>query len=95
MVWKKRLGIVAATGILLCVLLAVTPVKSNFADPCGSLLFPTDFTFSLCGELVHQNPPPCRYHRMDSLPVVAIVGVLGLAMVVAQLAVRSEDRDAD
>jgi len=95
MVWKKRLGIVAATGILLCVLLAVTPVKSNFVDPCGSLLFPTDVTFSLGGELVHQNTPPCRDARMDRLPVVAIVGVLGLAMGVAALAVRSEDRDAD
>ena len=95
MVWKKRLGIVAATGILLCVLLAVTPVKSNFADPCGSLLFPTDVTFQLDGEVVHQNTPPCRDARMDRLPVVAIVGVLGLAMGVAALAVRSEDRDAD
>lgn len=94
MVWKKRLGIVAATGILLCVLLAVTPVKSNFADPCGSLLFPTEVTFQLDGELVHRNTPPCHDARMDRLPIAAIAGLLGLVTGAVALANRSDDQDA-
>ena len=81
-------GFLAVTGTLvlaLALVLLLTPVSSNFADPCGSVLVPTKVHYSDGGELVHANTPPCRDARMARLPVGLGVGVVGIAVGVASV----------
>ena len=81
-------GFLAVTGTLvlaLALVLLLTPVSSNFADPCGSVLVPTKVHHSVGGELVNANTPPCRDARMARLPVGLVVGVAGIAIGVASV----------
>ena len=81
-------GFLAVTGTLvlaLALVLLLTPVSSNFADPCGSVLVPTKVHYSDGGELVKANTPPCRDARMARLPVGLGVGVAGIAVGVASV----------
>ena len=81
-------GFLAVTGALalaLALVLLLTPVSSNFADPCGSVLVPTKVHYSDGGELVHANTPPCRDARMARLPVGLAVGVAGIVVGVASV----------
>ena len=81
-------GFLAVTGALvlaLALVLLLTPVSSNFADPCGSVLVPTKVHYSDGGELVHANTPPCRDARMARLPFGLVVGVAGIAVGVASV----------
>ena len=81
-------GFLAVTGTLvlaLALVLLLTPVSSNFADPCGSVLVPTKVHYSDGGELVHANTPPCRDARMARLPFGLVVGVAGIAVGVASV----------
>ena len=81
-------GFLAVTGTLvlaLALLLLLTPVSSNFADPCGSVLVPTKVHHSDGGELVNANTPPCRDARMARLPIGLVVGVAGIAVGVASV----------
>ena len=76
-------GFLAVTGALLLALalvLLLTPVSSNFADPCGSVLVPTKVHYSDGGEMVNANTPPCRDARMARLPVGLVVGVAAIAV---------------
>ena len=81
-------GFLAVTGALvlaLALVLLLTPVSSNFADPCGSVLVPTKVHYSDGGELVHANTPPCRDARMARLSFGLVVGVAGIAVGVASV----------
>ena len=81
-------GFLAVTGALvlaLALVLLLTPVSSNFADPCGSVLVPTKVHHSDGGEMVHANTPPCRDARMARLPFGLVVGVAGIAVGVASV----------
>ena len=76
-------GFLAVTGALvlaLALVLLLTPVSSNFADPCGSVLVPTKVHYLDGSELVHANTPPCRDARMARLPGGLVVGVVGIAI---------------
>ena len=81
-------GFPAAIGSLvvaLALLLLLTPVSSQFSDPCGSVLVPTKVHYSDGGELVFANTPPCHDARMARLPIGVVVGVAGLAVLVTSL----------
>ena len=81
-------GFLAVIGVLvvaLALLLLLTPVSSQFADPCGSVLVPTKVHYSDGGELVFANTPPCHDARMARLPIGVVVGVVGLAVLVASV----------
>ena len=81
-------GFLAVTGALvlaLALVLLLTPVSSNFADPCGSVLVPTKVHYSDGGEMVHANTPPCRDARMARLPFGLVVGAAGIAVGVASV----------
>ena len=81
-------GFLAVIGVLvvaLALLLLLTPVSSQFADPCGSVLVPTKVHYSDGGELVFANTPPCHDARMARLPIGVVVGVAGLAVLVTSL----------
>ena len=81
-------GFLAVTGTLvlaLALLLLLTPVSSNFADPCGSVLVPTKVHHLDGGEFVNANTPPCRDARMARLPIGLVVGVAGIAVGVASV----------
>ena len=81
-------GFLAVTSTLvlaLALVLLLTPVSSNFADPCGSVLVPTKVHHSDGGELVNANTPPCRDARMARLPIGLVVGVAGIAIGVASV----------
>ena len=82
-------GFPAAIGSLvvaLALLLLLTPVSSQFSDPCGSVLVPTKVHYSDGGELVFANTPPCRDARMARLPTGVVVGVVGLIVAFVSLA---------
>ena len=80
--WPVKVnGFVAVIGALvvaLALLLLLTPVSSQFADPCGSVLMPAETFYSDGGELVFANTPPCHDARMARLPIGVVVGVVGL-----------------
>ena len=84
----KVSGFLAVIGTLLgalALLLLLTSVSSQFSDPCGSVLVPTKVHYSDGGELVFANTPPCHAARMARLPIGVVVGVVGLAVLVASL----------
>jgi len=81
-------GFPAAIGSLvvaLALLLLLTPVSSQFSDPCGSVLVPTKAYYSDGGELVFANTPPCHDARMARLPIGVVVGVVGLIVAFVSL----------
>ena len=83
--WRvKGNGFSAVTGALviaLALVLLLTPVSSQFADPCGSVLVPTKVHYSDGAELVFANTPPCHDARMARLLYGVVVGVVGLIVV--------------
>ena len=79
------LAVIGALVIALALLLLLTPVTSQFSDPCGSVLVPTKVHYSVGGEQVFANTPPCHDARMARLPIGVVVGVAGLAVLVASL----------
>ena len=82
-------GFLAVIGALvgaLALALLLTPVSSQFSDPCGSVLVPTKVHYSVGGEQVFANTPPCHDARMARLPIGVVVGVAGLAIAVVSLA---------
>ena len=79
-------AVIGSLMVALALLLLLTPVSSQFSDPCGSVLVPTKVYYSDGGELVFANTPSCREVRMARLPIGAVVGVAGLVFVAASLA---------
>ena len=79
------LAVIGALVVSLALLLLLTPVSSQFSDPCGSVLAPTKVHYSDGGELVFANTPPCHDARMARLPIGVGVGVAGLAVLVTSL----------
>ena len=79
------LAVIGALVVALALALLLTPVSSIWADPCGSVLVPTKAYYSNGGELVFANTPPCHDARMARLPIGVVVGVVGLAVLVASL----------
>ncbi len=79
------LAVIGALVVALALALLLTPVSSQFSDPCGSVLVPTKVHYSDGGELVFANTPPCHDARMARLPIGVVVGVAGLAIAVVSL----------
>ena len=73
--FRRVLGLV---GVVVSLVLLLSPVDSRYADPCGSILVPARSWYSDGGELVHRNTPPCRDARMARLWWAAPIGVVGL-----------------
>ena len=80
------LAVIGALVVALALFMLLTPVSSQFADPCGSVLVPTKVHYSDGGELVFANTPPCHDARMARLPISVLVGVAGLLLAVVSLA---------
>ena len=80
------LAVIGAVVVALALLLLLTPVSSQFSDPCGSVLVPTKAYYSDGGELVFANTPPCHDARMARLPIGVVVGVAGLVAAAVSLA---------
>ena len=78
-------AVIGALLVVLALLILLIPVSTQFADPCGSVLVPTKVHYSDGGELVFANTPPCHDARMARLPIGVVVGVAGLAVLVASL----------
>ena len=78
-------AVIGALVLAIALLLLLTPVSSQFSDPCGSVLVPTKVHYSDGGELVFANTPPCHDARMARLPIGVAVGVTGLAVLVTSL----------
>jgi len=79
------LAITGALGVALALVLLLTPVSSQFTDPCGSVLVPTKVHYSVGGGLVFANTPPCHDARMARLPIGVVVGVVGLIVAFVSL----------
>jgi len=82
-------GFLAVTGtvvVAIALLLLLTPISSQFSDPCGSVLVPTKVHYSDGGGLVFANTPPCHDARMARLPIGVVVGVVGLIVAFVSLA---------
>ena len=71
-------GALGLVGVTISLVMLLTPVDSQYADPCGSILVPARSWYSDGGELVHRNTPPCRDARMGRLRWAAPIGVVGL-----------------
>ena len=87
--------IFAGAALVLCLALLLTPVSSQCADPCGSVLWPAKVWFSDGGELVHATTPPCNDARMDRVPMAAIIGVIGVGLGIVGLATRRSASGTD
>jgi len=79
-------AVIGALVVALALVLLLTPVSSQFADPCGSVLAPPKVHYSDGGGLVFANTPPCHDARMARLPIGVVVGAVGLIVVFASLA---------
>ncbi len=79
------LAVIGALVVALALALLLTPVSSQFSDPCGSVLVPTKVHYSDGGDLVFANTPPCHDARMARLPIGVVVGVVGLIVVFVSL----------
>ncbi len=67
---KVSFFIIGVLGVVLALVLLLTPVSARIVDaPCGSVLVPTKVHYSDAGELVFANTPSCREVRMARLPV--------------------------
>ena len=85
-------AVLGVLGIAISLALLLTPVSSNFTDPCGSVLVPTKVHYSDGIELVYANTPPCYDARMARLPLGLLVGGAGIAFgVVSVVAGRRRD----
>ena len=78
-------AVIGALLVALALLILLTPVSTQFADPCGSVLVPTKVHYSDGGGLVFANTPPCHDARMARLPIGVGVGVAGLVVLAASL----------
>ena len=78
-------AVIGALLVALALLILLTPVSTQFADPCGSVLMPAKTPYSDGGELVFANTPPCHDARMSRIPIGVLIGVAGLAVLVASL----------
>ena len=78
-------AVVGALVLALAFLILLTPVSTQFADPCGSVLVPTKIQYWDGGEVVFANTQPCHDARMDRLPTGVVVGVVGLIAIVFSL----------
>ena len=78
-------AVIGALLVALALLILLTPVSTQFADPCGSVLVPTKVHHWDGGEQVFANTPPCHDARMARLPTGVVVGVAGLAAAVFSL----------
>ena len=78
-------AVIGALVVALALLLLLTPVSSQFSDPCGSVLVPTKVHYSDDGEQVFANTPPCHDARMARLPIGVVVGVVGLIVAFVSL----------
>ena len=79
-------AVIGALLVALALLILLTPVSTQFADPCGSVLVPTKVHYSDGGDLVFANTPPCHDARMARLPIGVVVGAVGLIVAFASLA---------
>jgi hypothetical protein len=91
----RGMFIFAGAALVLCLALLLTPVSSQWADPCGSVLWPAKVWFSDGGELVHATTPPCNDARMDRVPMAAIIGVIGVGLGIVGLATRRSASGTD
>tara|TARA_B100000959_G_scaffold127863_1_gene134188 strand:+ start:237 stop:566 length:330 start_codon:yes stop_codon:yes gene_type:complete len=91
----RGLFIFAGAALVLCLALLLIPVSSQYADPCGSVLWPAKVWFSDGGELVHATTPPCNDARMDRVPMAAIIGVIGVGLGIVGLATRRSASGTD
>ena len=60
-------GTLGLVGVAVSPVLLLSPVDSQYADPCGSILVPARSWYFDGGELVHRNTPPCQDVRMGLL----------------------------
>ena len=78
-------AVIGALLVALALLILLTPVSTEFTDPCGSVLMPAKTQYMDGGELVFANTPPCHDARMSRIPIGVIIGVAGLAAAVFSL----------
>ena len=78
-------AVIGALLVVLALLILLIPVSTQFSDSCGSVLVPTKVQYWDGGELVVANTLPCHDARMARLPIGVVVGVAGLAALVASL----------
>ena len=78
-------AVIGALLVALALLILLTPVSTQFTDPCGSVLMPAKTQYWDGGELVFANTPPCHDARMSRIPIGVIIGVAGLAAAVFSL----------
>ena len=83
---NRFLAVIGALVVAIALAVLLTPVSSQFSDPCGSVLVPTKVHYSDGGELVFANTPPCHDARMARLPIGVVVGVVGLIVAFVSLA---------
>jgi len=78
-------AVIGALVVAFALVLLLTPVSSQFSDPCGSVLVPTKVHHWDGVEAVFANTPACHDARMARLPMGVVVGVAGLAGLVVSL----------
>jgi len=65
-------------GVAVSLALLLSPVDSQYADPCGSILVPHKKWVSEGTEMEHRSTQPCQDARLGRLWWAAPIGVVGL-----------------
>ena len=81
----KRVSVVkkifAITPLLVALLLLLVPVKTQFTDPCGSVIFSEKVTFVENGQMKNEVTPPCSDKHKERLLVT--VPLISMSLIVA------------
>ena len=87
---KKILGVVL---LLVALILLLVPVKTQFTDPCGSVIFSKKVTFVENAQIKNEVTPPCseahKKHMLWGIPLG------GLGLVVVGFSIFSDKKDEE
>ena len=88
---KRIIGIIV---LLVAMILLLIPVKTQYTDPCGSVIFSEKVTFVENGQIKNAVTPPCSdAHKKRMLWGVPMAG-LGLILIGFSIFSGKEDEDS-
>ena len=70
-----------ACFVLMALLFLLIPVRTNFADACGSVIFSEKTTFVELGEIKNEVTPPCWEEHKERIKWAIPIGSIGLLVI--------------
>ncbi len=85
--------ILIVVPLLVALLLFLLPVKTQFTDPCGSVIFSTKVTFVENGQIKNKVTPPCSDKHKERVLLGA--PLIGLGLIIAGFSIFSTRKEEE